>query len=220
MKMARCARPKTGLLGKIWFTEENMMNEMNNIGKPDMEIVDRVISDANAAKTANSGRGYVERTQDEFNELLVNRLNFHIERLDGCGEVVYQRVSKDGEYIVRVYSSIQIGTGRTRPCGDDAIRVVMINGKTGRPMKLMNEGKGKAGKRINRTKGTMKHLEHRVKQYLRLGSPFYRCPECGSVMALRKNKTTGDRWLGCTNLIRPEENVWCKGSRSLPAWIG
>ncbi len=171
----------------------------------------------------SGGRGYVERTQEEFNELLVRRLEFHTQHLDGVGEVVYQRESRDGKYAVRVYSSIQRtpeGNGRTRDCGEDAIRVVMVSVESGRPMKIMGEGrKSKAGKRINRTKGAMKNLERRVKQYLKLGTPFYRCSECGSVMAVRKNKRTGDRWLGCTKIIRPEENVWCQGRRPLPEWI-
>lgn len=197
------------------------MNDTDyDIGEPDMDIVKRVISDANTAKTTNSGRGYVERTQDEFDALLVKRLNFRIRRLDGCGEVVYERISKDLLYAVRVYSSLQISTGRTRECGEDAIRVVMVNLDSGFPMKIMGEGKGKAGKRINRTKGAMKNLESRVRQYLKMGTPDYRCPKCNSMMAVRKNKITGDRWLGCTSLkVLPEEKVWCKGHRSLPEWI-
>ncbi len=166
----------------------------------------------------SGGRGYVERTQEEFNELLVRRLGFHTEHLGGVGEVVYQRESRDGLYAIRVFSSIQRtpeGNGTTRDCGEDAIRVVMVNLDSGRPMKIMGEGKGKAGKRINRTKGAMENLERRVKQYLNMGTEKYRCPKCESVMAVRNGKN--GKFLGCTN--RLNSNNWCGGTRPAPDWI-
>ena len=166
----------------------------------------------------SAGRGYVERTKDEFDDLLVERLGFEavIPKGNKITEITYERLSADGLYKVIVFSSLQRGINRTRDCGNDAIRVLMWNVKAERPMKIMGEGRqSKAGKRINRTQGAMRNLERRVKQYLNLGSPKYRCEICGSVMAVRN--WDGEKKLACTN--RLDANTWCKGRRPAPEWI-
>lgn len=163
----------------------------------------------------SAGRNYVERTREEFDALLVEQMGFSVVPLEGTYEVVYQRqvVSKNGvehPYLVRVYSSVLGYQGKTRDCGADAIRVVLIplEGEyAGRPTKVLGEGKGKAGRRINRTKGAMENLRKRVTQYFQLVIK-YRCPKCGSLMAVR-NSAKG-KFLGCRSY--PE----CNGSRPLP----
>lgn len=165
---------------------------------------------------ASAGRNYVERTQEEIESLLVERLKFRVIDLGpNVGEVVYQRDGVNAPYSVRVYSSIQKGTGRTRECGDDAIRVVMIAQETGYAMKIMGEKRnGKAGKRINRTKGAMRNLERRVKEYLLMGTPALLCPKCSHMMAVREGRN--GKFLGCTNRV---DNVWCGGTRNAPDWV-
>ena len=164
---------------------------------------------------ASAGRNYVERNKAEFDALLVDRLHFRVVELPGVSEIVYQRDGVNAPYSVRVYSSIQRGTGRTRDCGDDAIRVVMVAQETGRAMKIMGEKRnGKAGKRINRTKGAMKNLERRVKEYLLMGTPDLLCPKCGHMMAVRNGRN--GKFLGCTHRDNDE---WCGGTRSAPDWL-
>ena len=162
-------------------------------------------------------RHYVERAREDFDALLVERLKFEVIDIPGTEEIVYQRNSTRIPWGVRVYSSVHVRTGRTRDCGDDAIRVVMVDLETGRPRKIMGEGpKSKAGRRINRTKSAMVNLEKRVKQYLMLGTDQYLCPTCGGLMAVRKSKTSDYRFLGCTNW---EPGGDAHASRHLPEWL-
>ncbi len=161
------------------------------------------------------GRNYVERSREEMDALLVEQLGFQVVPLKGCHEVVYERqiVSKKGvehPYKVRVYSSVHVSTGRTRDLGKDAIRVVLIptEGLAQFPMKVLGEGRDtKAGRRINRTKGAMDNLRRRVVQYFEFVIK-YRCPDCGSLMAVRSS--SHGKFLGCRSY--PD----CKGTRPYP----
>ena len=172
----------------------------------------------NAYLEKSAGRSYVERTREEFDAILVERLKFTPLRIPDCHEVVYDRISSDGRYTVRVYSSVHLSDGLTRDCGKDAIRVVMINRETGYPMKIMGEGKGKntkAGKRINRTKGAMANLERRVKEYLILGSPDKRCKKCGAVMKVMRGRH--GPYLLCTD--KNDLGHWCSNTADAPDWV-
>lgn len=117
----------------------------------------------------------------------------------GCVEYIWQRevVSTSGKkfpYAVRVYSSVDKRTGRTRDCGTDAIRVVLMDLESGRALKLKG-GKGKAGQRIYRTKNALPTLVERCREYF--GKVIHDgCPKCGSVMAERAGKN--GKFLGCT----------------------
>jgi len=157
-----------------------------------------------------SGSRYVEIDETEMRDLLESEMGFTQVRIDGTYELVFERQveTKGGKtfpYKVRVYSSI-FG-GASRGCGEDAIRVVLVDMETDRPMKIMGEGKkGKAGRRIYRTKSALTNLRDRCRDYFRhvmLNS----CPKCGKVMAIRKGKN-GD-FLGCTGY--PE----CNGTKQL-----
>ena len=171
-------------------------------------------------REASAGRHYVERNKAEFDALLVDRLRFRVVDLKGTNEIVYQRDGVNAPYSVRVYSSLRKGTGRTRDCGDDAIRVVMVSQESGHAMKIMGEGKkSKAGRRINRTKGAMNNLERRVKEYLLMGTRDYLCPKCGRMMAVRSGRN--GKFLGCTHSEYDVEDgrKWCGGTRNAPDWV-
>ena len=130
--------------------------------------------------------------------------------LNGCVEYVWQRnvESKQGKqypYAVRVYSSVDKRTGLTRDCGSDAIRVVLMDLKTGRALKLKS-GKGKAGQRIYRTQNALPTLTERCREYF---SKVIHdgCPKCGSVMAERGGRN--GKFLGCTKYPA------CNGTKQL-----
>jgi len=167
------------------------------------------------------GRNYVERTKQEFDDLLIGKYKFRLATIsDGVGsmtrEFVYQRDGAHVPYSVRVYSSVHVSTGRTRECGEDAIRVVMVEQATGRPRKIMGEGpKSKAGRRINRTKNAMRTLERRIREYMLMGTPEFLCSNCGSLMSVRNGKH--GKFLGCTKWAPNDEG--CPGVRSAPDWL-
>jgi len=74
--------------------------------------------------------------------------------------------------------------------------------------KVLGEGKGKAGRRIYRTKSAMKNLEERVKDYFR-HVILNQCPKCGSLMAIREGRN--GKFLGCTKWHETK----CNGSRDI-----
>jgi len=167
---------------------------------------------------------YVTVTEADMRSMMEGACGFEQIRLNGTYEIVFQRQveSKQGRkfpYAVRVYSSVANGT--TRDVGEDAIRVVLMNTVTDRPVKIMGEGrkntsKTKAGSRINRTAPTGIPHEERVAGLLgrlrdRCRDYFYHivanpCPKCGSVLSLRH--AGGNDFYGCTNY--PE----CKHTQS------
>jgi len=153
---------------------------------------------------------YVEISEADMTDLMEVQMGFAKIELSGTTEIVWQRQveTKSGEkfpYAVRVYSSIAYGT--SRGCGEDAIRVVLINLDTGRPIKLQPT-KGKAGKRIYRTKSAMPNLRTRCRElFAYVINPGHHCPDCDSLMATRKGGY--GEFLGCTNY--PD----CRGTRKI-----
>lgn len=167
---------------------------------------------------------YVTVTEADMRSMMEGECGFEQIRLNGTYEIVFQRQveSKQGRkfpYAVRVYSSVANGT--TRDVGEDAIRVVLINTVTDRPVKIMGEGrkggkKSKAGSRINRTAPTGIPTEERVAGLLgrlrdRCRDYFYHivanpCPKCHGALSLRHGG--GNDFYGCTNF--PE----CKHTQS------
>ena len=153
---------------------------------------------------------YVNIAESAFRAKLEGDMGFAQVRIDGTSEIVFERpiVTKGGDtgYTVRVYSSVFGGS--TRDVGEDAIRVLVINNETRRPVRLHGEKKGsKVGKRINRTAPNGISEDERVAALLgrvrdRCAEMWAlvrdnKCPECGSVMALRKGKH--GEFKGCTN---------------------
>lgn len=153
---------------------------------------------------------YVEISETEMTALMEDEMGFDREFPPGTTEIVWQRQieSKSGDkfpYAVRVYSSVAYGS--TRGCGEDAIRVLIINLDTGRPIKLTPQ-KGKAGKRIYRTKSAMSNLRTRCREFFAyVINPANQCPDCNSLMVSRKGKF--GEFLGCTNY--PD----CRGTRKI-----
>ncbi len=159
---------------------------------------------------------YVTVPEAAMRTLMEGECGFEQIKLNGTTELVFQRqvVSSKGRefpYAVRVYSSVAYGV--TRAVGEDAIRVILMNTTTDRPVKIMGEGrknrdrKSKAGSRIYRTAPRGIPTEERVAELLgrlkdRCRDYFYhvvanQCPKCDSALALRHFK--GNDFYGCTN---------------------
>jgi len=164
------------------------------------------------------GTRYVPISEEEMNALLVDKLGFEdVTHRVEAKERVFERqvVSKNGvefPFAVRVYSTIEFGG--SRGCGEDAIRVVLIDLEEENPKfrfkKVLGEGKGKAGRRIHRTKNAMKNLEERIKDYFR-HIILNQCPKCGSLMAIRERRADGKKFLSCTKW----HTTKCNGSRDI-----
>lgn len=145
------------------------------------------------------GSRYVPISESQIRSLLEGEMGFSEIQLPRTAELVFERQveTKSGRkypYAVRVYSSI--ARGESRGCGEDAIRVVLVDLESSRLMKVLGEGRNsKAGRRIYRTKSALPSLKNRCRDYFRhvLRNT---CPECSSVMAIRQGPK--GKFLGCT----------------------
>lgn len=118
--------------------------------------------------------------------------------LSNTFEIVYSLRAQDNDRLtIRVYSSIDKATKTTRPEGKDAIRVCLCyNGKV-----ILTS------KRINRTQNWQNKLRLRVTSMARIKDKV-KCPRCNNYMRERKNKKTGEKFLGC--LTYPKCNMMKK----------
>ncbi len=168
---------------------------------------------------------YIAVPEAAMRSMMEGECGFTQLKIDGTYEIVFQRQvtsakGREFPYAVRVYSSV--ANGVSRAVGEDAIRVVLFDTRTDRPVKIMGEGrknrdrKSKAGSRINRTARQCIPTEDRIAELLgrlrdRCRDYFYHvitneCPKCGNALAMRHGG--GKDFYGCTNF--PE----CKHSQS------
>lgn len=117
--------------------------------------------------------------------------------LPGSMEHVYQRAitTKDGSpsrFVVRICSSVHMDTGTTRDCGEDAIRILLIDtdlkDRTGRH-KIVQDW------RTFRTENALRNMRERARDAFSYAIAN-RC-DCGAVMVERKGKT--GPFMGCTD---------------------
>lgn len=112
---------------------------------------------------------------------------------NGCWEEVWVRpvtssAGKEFPYEVRIYTSVDIRTGFSRECGEDAIRLVLWDKGTDRPVKA-------AEKRVYRTKNAMLNMVEGARELFRFVFSAQKC-SCGGLMLERKGKN--GPFLGCS----------------------
>jgi hypothetical protein len=116
------------------------------------------------------------------------------------GSEVYYDLVK-GVFTIRVYSSIIEGKSRKR--GKDAIRVCLL-ANVDNKMKAIRKYP-----RVNRIATWESNLKRRVMEAYNDYKTIPTCPRCGAPMSKRKNKTTGEEFLGCSRY------PLCRSVRSL-----
>lgn len=136
---------------------------------------------------------YVPVSEPEIRNLM-KEMGFDLHQEHRGRELIFERrvESKSGKaypHTVLVYSSVVPGSG-SRGCGEDAIRIVLLNADTGKPVK--QEGK----KRIYRTKNALPNLKERCREIFK-NIMANACPKCNHVMVVRKSKYS--EFLGCSN---------------------
>ena len=133
----------------------------------------------------------------QMHNMLANDMGFERVDIKDCWEHVYERdvVTKSGNkfpYKVRVYTSIDRNTGRTRGCGEDSIRVQLIDRVTNLPIK---DG---TARRVHRTKNALSNMRERAREVFKYAMSAPKCNTCNGIMVPRKNGTTGHKFLGCS----------------------
>lgn len=103
---------------------------------------------------------FVELTKDEFEAILPD--NFQQIEVENCKEFVYDIPTSREEVTVRVYSTVDIVTQRTRGLGKDAIRIVFWDKRNDHPI-----GKGKKILRVEGATTIQSRITSRIKSFLK-----------------------------------------------------
>lgn len=136
---------------------------------------------------------YVAFKLEAFNNLMES-IGFKPVDIEGTEEYTYERQieSKSGiklPFNVRVYSTVDKRTNVTRDKDSDAIRLLLINTETGKPVRLE--------RRVFRTKSAFTNTIERARELFKYAFNNS-CPACKKgVMVERKSKQ--GPFKGCTN---------------------
>lgn len=138
-----------------------------------------------------------------FRNFIFDDIDEYFEEKQIGNEYVYEsKIGKinNNEYIIRVYSSIDIKSGKVRNTGKDAIHVNICD-RYGNTLYLDNE----RYKHIKRTSGWKKRLTKRVKDYTKkFPNNIERCPECSNPLKI----TTGKygKFISCASWSPNDKN--------------
>lgn len=141
---------------------------------------------------------YTEITLGQFREFLKKDKGW--KEVAPAGQEIYFDFIKDG-FTIRVHSSILCSVSRN--CGKDAIRVSIV-------LESLEKTAGiKRFPRVTRQQNWQSHLKGRVMAAFEYIKTIRKCPRCGSVLASRTAKETGNEFFGCTRypLCRYTESV-------------
>lgn len=141
-------------------------------------------------------------TKDRFEEVLdETEYDWVAKTYDWTKEWVYEAESEGGSFIMRIYSSVDRRTNKSRDKDTDAIRLVVLHAESEWP--VMRE------KRTNRIKTWPKNLKKKIRNIKDHRDQLNICDSCGSIMLIRENKENGNKFWGCSNY--PD----CKNTESI-----
>jgi superfamily II RNA helicase len=124
-------------------------------------------------------------TKLEFESFLPK--DFVVVNNSSSKEIIYDIPSFDERLKIRIYSSIDIRTEDSREIGEDAIRCVLIDLKSTKPIDK--------GKRTHRMTNWKERLSEKIEELKTESKSAKFCKTCGSAMQLRETKN-GSFW-GC-----------------------
>lgn len=140
-------------------------------------------------------------TREEF-EAALGKTEYDWERVnyDFAKEYAYEHESEEDNFLMRIWSSIDVRTNKARDKDKDAIRLAVLWTETMEP--VLTE------KRTNRIVTWEKNLLKKIRNIQERQQELRICSECNSVMVIRESKD-GNKFYGCTEY--PE----CKNSESI-----
>jgi len=137
------------------------------------------------------GSNTVSIDKEEFEQALANTgLPFQEVDYRWASECIYEAHSKNGTFALRVYSTIEQLDSESRGTGEDSIKVQVVHADTGKPVISTS--------RTYRTPGWAGRLQEKIKELKSRKSEIIKCDECGSLMVIRENNSTGDKFYGCS----------------------
>lgn len=153
-----------------------------------------------------AGSRYRAITRREFERQMAD-MGFSEIAYPGSKEHIYQRAiaNRDGSpsrFVVRIFSSVHIGTGMTRECGDDAIRIVLFDSvlKDQRARERIVQDW-----RTFRTENALPNMRQRARDAFAYA--IQNGCDCGALMIERSGKS--GPFMGCTDYPN------CKNTRAL-----
>jgi hypothetical protein len=148
-----------------------------------------------------SKKKFYRYTREEFEQALAEtKYNWNRVSYDFAGEYAYEHESEDGNYLMRIWSSIDKSTDQARDKDKDAIRLAVLWTETMEP--VLTE------KRTNRIGTWKKNLLKKINNIQERQKELQICSECSSVMVIRENES-GNQFYGCSGY--PE----CKNTESV-----
>ena len=159
---------------------------------------------------------YVEFTYEQAQKVLVDEMGFKcINNVDPksehwagnphTDEYIFERIikhnnaddfmkalsGKNFRYSIRIFSSVDRNSKKTRESGSDAIRVTLYDLKTDRPVKVE--------RRVNRTVNAFHNMKERARELWKyVNSHEHVCPNCEGLLVKRTAKRTKQDFLGCS----------------------
>ena len=128
---------------------------------------------------------YVQINENSFREMVETQMGFTLVPLTGVNEKVWQRPIPNTSFAVRIFSTIELGISRN--CGEDAIRICLVNTANDRILK---------SERTYRTLNALTNMRDRAREVWSYTKKNM-C-ECGcGVMIERKGKVGS--FMGCSN---------------------
>lgn len=169
-------------------------------------------SDTTEVESTDASNGNNRRSQmftkEKFEEVLQeSEYEWEEKDYDWTQEWVYETDSSEGKFIMRVYSSVDKRSNESREKDSDAIRLVVLDDDSGRP--VMKE------KRTNRIKTWKKNLKKKISNISDRKDELNFCDKCGRVMLILENDD-GDKFLGCSGWAPDEQDRKC--SNTEPLW--
>ena len=125
---------------------------------------------------------YYNITEEEMDQFLRAK-GFQPIQLRHAKEKVYGKILKKN-ICLRVYTGI--AEGESRDVGKDAIRVVAVGRDKNGNIAILQ-----SSKRVNRVESWKKNLGLRISSFDSKKIEIKYCRKCGSIMRIRKSRTTG-----------------------------
>lgn len=129
-------------------------------------------------------------SREEFEEFLSNtEHNWQRKDYDWTKEWVYEAKAPKDRFTIVIYSSIDKKSNETRKKDSDAMRLVVLDTQTRRP--ILKE------KSTYRIKTWRKNLRQKIENVKNRKDEVRICSSCGGVLVIREN-SSGDKFYGCS----------------------
>lgn len=148
-----------------------------------------------------SNKKFYRYTREEFEKALEETdYEWTRQNFDFAGEYAYEHESEDGNFLMRIWSSIDKSTDQARDKDKDAIRLAVLWTETMEP--VLTE------KRTNRIGTWKKNLLKKINNIQKRQEELQICSECNSVMVIREVESR-NKFYGCSSY--PE----CRNTESI-----